>query len=720
MIVTLSKAAITRDVQGRTRLSKIAFNALRSVHEQTLQPKAVLVVFEDPCDAAEADLVAQVKLVCPLALAIKNCRTGSQLDQAHKSARFGSINTGILESCHATSMTDPCWIAMLDPMRSVWRLNHLELCLAAARVSMDCRMIAATSRGPASFSILEETLYHADRSTLLVRQDLLFEAGLFDEAFADEAMGGITDTDLYLRLYYVCAGEIQAPEGPMRPMAISCSNSVETTESKEKLTHNLKRDAELFVYKYHNRLSPQHVFSLLNKFGIESKVLELHEEPVVMPECEPVPLQMWDGDYVDVRRDTFNVLSGTVEDAILTSKSSAKMLVGVITSNPLRIRGLIRDLGCALDSSQHCVVVFANSPDQSLPDEVLGLLQDQPFRRHIIRITDRIVRELTDLNDRCNFPLAIAQARTVLQTFLAATTDVEAFDAVAVIDDDMRLPQQWGVRDGDQHAGDILLSRAIKTPPNPTAMSMRTQLLDLVYALDSVFPKAGSMKPPLANNAWKCPSFEVYHDSLQDQYYDLSSTRWNHLEVPRRFDCTRRQGDKKKSLVQQWGQRMFVGDPLAREAVSMESGPSLQRGGCMVLPKKSFSLLRTAHGAPVVQLASGQQAMSRRSDSFWVEKHHKNDHKVAVVRTHLAVLHDNTHDSVPSPQNMREIIALEMVGAILCRPVEDRDAFVKRRTSALRCSTARIRGLCKTLRGRDYFRVVSGLEDFVQDLEKTL
>jgi nucleoside-diphosphate-sugar epimerase/NADPH:quinone reductase-like Zn-dependent oxidoreductase/3-oxoacyl-(acyl-carrier-protein) synthase/malonyl CoA-acyl carrier protein transacylase/arylamine N-acetyltransferase len=713
VILTLGRTAITSHANGK-QLSEATRHALNSVYKQTVQPKVVLVVFEVPHDAEDPALVEEVKLILPLALTAGNCRTGSrkQGQERHNSARFGSINTGVVHMCHESSLSladHSCWIAILDA-NSVWRPNHLAQCLSAAGASPDacCKMVVATGGlGPSACS-LEEALVYADRSTLLVRHDVLLEAGMFDEAFGDESLGGFADADLYIRLYEILAGGTKSPGVPW--LAISGLDTVHTTVKKTK--GNQMSDAELFVYKYHNRLSPQNVQSLLVKAGLAADSLNLHTGPVPMPECKPVQLEMWNGEGVCLRHDTHNVLSAAAEDNVLPPKSSAKMLVGVITSNPLRLCGLIRDLGCALDSSQHCVVVFANSQDVDLPDAILGLMQGHSFRRHVIRITDRIVLELN--GNQSKYPLAIAQGRTTLQTFLAATTDAEAFDAVAVIDDDMRLPRAWGVRDGDGHEGDILLSRAIKTPPNPTAMSMRTQLLDFVYALDSMYAKASSVKPPLSNNAWQCPSFEVYHNSLHDQYYDLSSARWNHLEVPRRFECS----VDRSSLVKVLGKRILLGDPLAREAVSVEHGPSLQRGGCMVLPKKSFHLLRTAHEAPTVQLASGRQAVSRRSDSFWVQKLHENGGKVAVVRRHLAVLHDNTHDLVPSPRIMREVVALEMVGAILCRPVEDREAFVHHRTGALRCSSARIRGLCKTLRGRDYFDEVPDLEEFLRDLEE--
>ena len=207
-------------------------------------------------------------------------------------------------------------------------------------------------------------------------------------------------------------------------------------------------------------------------------------------------------------------------------------------------------------------------------------------------------------------------------------------------------------------------------------------------------------------------SHHVY-ENMKDQYYDLSSTRWDHLELPRRFECH----VERDKFVEQCQHRILVGDPLAREAVPLEEGESLQRGGCMVLFQKNFFLMGTAQVAPIIKLASGRQAASRRSDSFWVQHHKKMSAKQSVVCKNLAVLHDNMLDLTPPPEKMRESTTLEMIGAILCRPIEDRKNFAQSRINALKCSISRIQGICKTLRGRPYFKTMPKLSDFVEKLE---
>ena len=108
---------------------------------------------------------------------------------------------------------------------------------------------------------------------------------------------------------------------------------------------------------------------------------------------------------------------------------------------------------------------------------------------------------------------------------------------------------------------------------------------------------------------------------------------------------------------------------------------------------------------------------SPRSDSFWVQHHRAASGKVAFVQPALSVLHDNTHDVVPSPAKMRSTIALELVGAVLCRPEGSRLAFLEDRLTAMKCSVTRIRGLCATLRNRTYFGNVPGLKALVREFE---
>jgi acyl transferase domain-containing protein/nucleoside-diphosphate-sugar epimerase/NADPH:quinone reductase-like Zn-dependent oxidoreductase/arylamine N-acetyltransferase/ectoine hydroxylase-related dioxygenase (phytanoyl-CoA dioxygenase family) len=701
--------------------NELISSSLRSIRDQTHQPDVVLVIFEQ--QTAEAGIgmtMEEVTSILPSAKVIYNKRT--------KDSMAGALNTGIMEAFSGSEVDDDFWVAFIDTSKNRWQSTHLEQCVkTVGSVGTRCGWVVAASGTAATAEDIETSDVHFflqsdPKSSWLVRCTVLMEAGMFDEALSYSM-----DFDISIRLCDVMANvQHRAVTGvctidPQQKPLVAAT-LFPTSADVECL---MPVDFHLFLYKHHPRMTREQLSYVMDGFGYVGNSETYEQQSVEHQEHgrenQSVPLLMWnsyDDREILIRRDTSKLLS-TDDDANDCVASQRKMLVGITTSDTRRISGLLGDLGCMLDDKKHCVVIFANKSEIGFADKVSTLLRAYPFRGHVIRTTDRIVEELFSST---SIPLPIAKSRTVLQTFLYTTTQKEMFDAVAVLDDDSRLPKGWGVRDGDEEAGDILLGRAIKTPPNPTAMSMRTQLLDFLYALDIQHSTArgddsgGSMSEMNVCPSLTCPSMNVFHD-VHDQYYDLSSSRWDHLELPRLLtDYGDNGGANKDNFVEQCRRRILVGDPLAREAVSTEDGESCQRGGCMVVFRSQFHLLQYEQVAPAVTLATGERASSRRSDTFWVMNHHKEHGKKAVVRRHLSFLHDNAHDSIPTPEKIRESVALEMVGAILCRPLEKRQ-FAFQRIFALRCSIARIRGICKIIRGRCFFSEVRGLASFVDYLE---
>ena len=89
-----------------------------------------------------------------------------------------------------------------------------------------------------------------------------------------------------------------------------------------------------------------------------------------------------------------------------------------------------------------------------------------------------------------------------------------------------------------------------------------------------------------------------------------------------------------------------------------------------------------------------------------------------MVQKELAVLHQNSNDLIPSARQLREVVTMEMCGSILCRPVgKARSDFMKERILALKCSIARIRGVCETLHNRPYHSPGSPLDKFLIELD---
>jgi len=698
---------------GDSEMKAHAFRALMSIKSQSRPPDMTVLVFEDTRDHTDEALVAELKQILPHAKLVVNERTRG----FYGFSSSGALNTGMIASANDEKVNDDSWISILDTATSIWRPTHLQKCLSMVEGADNnsCQWVMAASWNQAGVlpRAGERTFFvaHVEKSCFFVRRNLMMEAGMFDEALCSRAA-----TDLYVRLFDVLAGENLAQPISSAEVTESTVDS-STSEAASQSKCDIFDDFDHFLYKHNPRMTSEQLELALSKRAISVTVRPMQEtsSEELEREFDLVQLPMWDPQHsVAVRRDVFDtVQSGADQMATLAPK--LKLLFGIITSNPERVSHLLRDLSYMLNDRKHCVVVFVNAIDLRVADEVSHLLQSQKsrFRGHVIRSNHRLVKEVlkeTHGSSTNGILLPIAMSRTVLQTFLCATTKAEHFDAVAVLDDDMRLPKTWSLREGDDGAGDILNGRAIKTPPNPTVMSMRTQMLDFLFALDQMHSARDHKMCAEARAPQKIFS------NLQDQYYDLSSSRWDHLEMPRQFYSN----EPVNSFVKQCRKRILVGDPLAREAVSTEEGRTTQRGGCMVLFHKSFDLLLMEQMAPQVRLSSGKTVASRRSDSFWVQRHCSVHGKVSVVRRHLSVLHDNMHDKIPSTQTMRETVALEMIGAIICRPPEQRVSFSHNRVQALQCSIARIRGICKVLRSRPYFESTPELSSFVDYLETDL
>lgn len=560
--------------------------ALASVNNQSRPPDMTMVVFEEKADYSDEALLTEMTAILPCARFAHNERTHG----SDSFASAGALNMGIVLSAD-DFFNGNSWISFLDTAACIWRPTHLQECLSIATADASCQWIMATmASGTMVLPGHDDVAFFAagvQKSCFFVRRNLMMEAGMFDEALRSRS-----DDDLYVRLCDVLAEDRHASHCAVtREATVQVARA--TTDAALARNSNTFNDVDLFFYKHAPRMTlAQKQLVLAQARNDNARLMRECEMGVADDDrdCQLVSLPMWDHQHnVTIRRDVYNTLnSGDDGMAPLTFKP--KMLFGIITSDPDRVSHLLGDLRNMLDGREHCVVILANTSDVNIADQISKLMQSQAsqFRHHVIQSMDRVVVEMLR-SEHC-FPLPIAVSRTILQTFLCATTDAEHFDAVAVLDDDMRLPRMWSLREGDESVGDILNGRAIKTPPNPTVMSIRTQLLDFLFALDRLHSDQSKFA--------EAPEPRQVFTNLQDQYYDLSSARWDHLEMPRQFDCM----EAGASFVEQCRYRILVGDPLAREAVSTDQGPTTQRGGCMVLFRKSFDLLRLEQTAPQVQL----------------------------------------------------------------------------------------------------------------------
>jgi len=125
-----------------------------------------------------------------------------------------------------------------------------------------------------------------------------------------------------------------------------------------------------------------------------------------------------------------------------------------------------------------------------------------------------------------------------------------------------------------------------------------------------------------------------------------------------------------------------------------EEEETRQRGGCMLLFRERFSSLACPQFVPELPRRGGEKApiLSRRSDSLWLAEQARRGVR-CVVLPGLFVMHENTHDSIPSPARARANALAEAFGSALCRDAPVRVKYLQDRVWAMIANNERIRGL---------------------------
>ena len=230
--------------------------------------------------------------------------------------------------------------------------------------------------------------------------------------------------------------------------------------------------------------------------------------------------------------------------------------------------------------------------------------------------------------------------------------------------------------------------------------------------------------PPIPSTANQGPHLA----STFDQYFDLSTRRFDHLERPflLRNVVESTAAMDEGAFIAYCRSKILKGDPLGgRDVVPDFEGSSTQRGGLMVF--SNFELLRfqqtaprfdgTAfHGTNGVGIAA-DLSYTRRSDALFCQQLVERHGVDCQLKRRLAVLHCNESDAVASPQKMRSLEVQEILGAMVCRKPSDRIAFVEQRLLALEMNVWRIRGIAQTLRGRPKGHQSLALLAFLDELD---
>jgi len=391
---------------------------------------------------------------------------------------------------------------------------------------------------------------------------LLLKAGLFDES-----LPSTTDRDLCIRLCDVIEGSYNTFASTGKYTVVHYADTdrqrVSSRGSKAKI-QGLSR----FYLKHGPRMTEEerHVFKTRARhlFGCDSSEFDGRNEIDT-----PKNVEAWSGDLLPICTGTSQLLHQINQSCLRSRPLKRNALFGIITSDLERIRPLLQDLTSISESPEAdfipFLVLFSNC------SEISELLKEELAQRNLRgyvlersnKVVDSILMQCHDVDlVRSGSRLPIALSRTVLQVFIFCVVDyLEDNHAVIILDDDKRLPKGWSPfavsNDTNESNGNhIKIGRDLRTPPNPSIFSLRTNLIDLLYCLD-LHHSTGESKENLERFCYSREVLEKKHD----WYYDLSSARCDHLEMPvyKRIDIK-----SMSSFFEKIHNGFLVGTPLVR------------------------------------------------------------------------------------------------------------------------------------------------------------
>jgi len=405
-----------------------------------------------------------------------------------------------------------------------------------------------------------------------------------------------------------------------------------------------------------------------------------------------------------------------------------QLLVGVITSDPMMIKPLLRGLASLRASGVQgtSALVLDNGCAPGDLDAVIAEARRSGLRIALVDV-DRQRRDAAEgifgspFRVRPDGQVGIAQARTMLQRYLGALASLDEGSIAWILDDDMRvddrarvyLPWLPSFRDDGV---DVLLGAYEGASPNPPLNGLRVHLVDLVHNLHWLrgLSSTAALPDRSAENA-------ALRARFPDYYYDLSRKHTGHLEMPHWLEPV-----VKGETVAQARARLLSGAlgilsgaPLTRPIVTpMSPNPlavakdSVNRGGCtFVLNPRA--LTQTPNTIPSVQ---GREA--RRSDMVWaiVNRYYR---RLTIKAVGFPIHHVGRVYAVPS-LNVEKVRG-EIVGSTLYAGIPEflrthpsheldfgthesaeirhlADEHLERRWSALERSFRRIAGLSYAIR----------------------
>ncbi len=712
------------------RTSLLKQRSLPSIRCQSRTPDSVIIV-DDSCDDESADRTEHVvRLWRPTetnVVFLRNRRT---------KGASGAWNTGLDHILRTSDDPERVYVAILDD-DDEWDADHLLRCLETAE-SNNGDMVAASfwridehdgrilTTPPQSLEIASFLVGNPgiQGSNLFCRLSVLLEAGLFDES-----LPSCTDRDLCIRIAELPDVRYRTTDSPtVNHFASGSLERLSTPGSPAKI-NGLNR----FYRKYQSRMSDNQRQAFRSRAEQLFNWKEPPFESVNGGDAQVVPPQSIARTYAP-RQAPPHLIVGLIADTTRLGE-----LGGLLTD----LRDLADDTGLSgLD-----VLILENSSNRSSTEELRTLVENEREAGLRIHLVDR-ARHVADASRGLvldggasrSRKLAIAPARTVLQTYLYAFAKERPGSAVWIVDDDMRLGPLLIEEDGKLRrvrrqfapflrelrrlraggAVDIAIGVYSGSPPLPFAATVRVQLVDLIASLTWL-----ASLEPTATLPDRSRENAALRSGRRDYYYDLSQFETDRLETPFWLtpvtpgECVGESFERMAKNIE----RIVVGEqffrPLAIDArldplKSISDG--LQRGGnTFVLDVEALRLAPNpspiVHGRP-----------SRRGDMLWAFLQRRFFSR-QVVTLPFALYHDRSHapatDEISVAQMVDDIrgyaifSALEDMPGVFRLTTDDRSirlveglvgCFAKRvrkhveeRLTAFRLSYYRIRGLSRKL-----------------------
>ncbi|MCG8419270.1 MAG: glycosyltransferase [Proteobacteria bacterium] len=513
------------------RIDLLGRRALPSIASQTRMPGRVVIV-DDSGDADRAEQTAKL---------VRNWRpldsTVDFLRNRRTKGAAGAWNSGLDHLLRTYGDPGHLYVAILDDDDG-WTPHHLQQCMAAAE-GRDLDMVVApfwrNEQGaepslvtpPGSLDVSSFLVENPgiQGSNLVCRLSVLLEAGLFDES-----LPSCTDRDLCIRIADLPGVRYGVAHEPtVHHFACASRARLSTPQSPAKLA-----GLDRFLCKYRSRMTAAEIAAFSDRAGR----LFGWQEPLPRPEPDsdesgervlPAPLPPDSGEKL-------HLIAGLIADAErLDSVDSLLGDFALLAENP-GLSGfdvLILENGCS------------RTPARALRDWV-ERQRSRDMRVHLVdrahHVSDAIAGLVLDGGASQGRRLAIAHARTVLQSYLYSFAKKRPGAVVWIVDDDMRLDalviegerlrrrlqnvvpllQRLGQRDVD-----IAIGAYTGAAPLPFAATVRVQLVDLVASLQWL---AG--QEPHACLPDRSADNAALRADRRDYYYDLSRKETDRLETP--------------------------------------------------------------------------------------------------------------------------------------------------------------------------------------------